>query len=120
MLDYKARVDAVKSLRRIARLPANWDSYGADPPNDTAVHAAEDVLQLLAQIDFGPTRVDPSAEGGVCLSSQAGNRYGDIECFNTGEVLAVISKGGDDTAVWSVDTGEVNAAANRIRAFVNR
>ena len=86
---------------RMVNLEADWDSYGAEPPNDVALLAAVQVLDDLASINLDPTSIDPSVEGGICLSFQRGERYGDIECFNTGEILAVTSTG-YDTKVWTV------------------
>ena len=57
----------------------------------------------------------------ICVSFQRGDRYGDVECFNSGEVLAVISTGGDDTKVWEPGGNSedaLRAALSIIRTFV--
>ncbi|MCB7130453.1 MAG: hypothetical protein J3T61_13050, partial [Candidatus Brocadiales bacterium] len=95
-------VDAYKRLSRFALLEDDWDSYGAEAPSQVSVDKARGVLSVLADVDFEPTSVDASAEGGVCLSFQQGDRYGDVECFNSGEFLAVTSGGGDATDVWEI------------------
>jgi hypothetical protein len=109
-------------LTQFSRLKDDWDTYGAPAPNGVAVALAERVLTALADADSGPPSVDPSAEGGICLSLRSGDRYGDIECFNSGEVLAVTSKGGDETEVWEIPDIEqdLGAAVSRIQAFVGR
>jgi hypothetical protein len=118
-------IAAHKKLARLACLNDDWDSYGAESPNQKSIEAARGVLDVLADVDFEPTSIDPSAEGGVCLSFQLGDRYGDIECFNSGEVLAVTSRGGLDTTVWEINAVEpthrnalIRNALRRIRAFV--
>ena len=72
--------------------------------------------------DFKPSSIDPSVEGGVCLSFQKDGRYGDIECFNSGEILAVTSTGGDDTTVWEIEGAgqQLQDGLSKIRTFVNR
>ena len=113
-------VKALQSLSRMLTLENDWDSYGAEPPNKAAIGCARSILDLLAQDDFQPTSLDASSEGGVCLSFQHAGRYGDIECFNSGEVLAVVSSGSDDTSVWDLANLEVDIqpAMDRIRSFL--
>ena len=113
---------AYKKLSRLVSLENDWDSYGAEAPNRVSIDAARNVLDVLAEVDFEPTSVDPSAEGGVCLSFRRGNRYGDIECFNSGEILAVTSSGGDDTRVWEIRGFDqhLETALSKIRTFVGR
>lgn len=115
-------VGAYKRLSRFAFLEDDWDSYGAQAPSRASLDTARNILHFLDKADFEPSSVDPSAEGGVCLSFQCGDRYGDIECFNSGEILAVTSSGCDDTNVWEV-TGldqHLETALGKIRTFVER
>lgn len=115
-------VEACKRLSRFASLQDDWDSYGAEAPSQVSLDAARSVLRVLAEVDFETTSVDASAEGGVCLSFQHGDRYGDVECFNSGEVLAVTSDGGDATEAWELKDLEqgLRSTLNKIRAFVGR
>ena len=115
-------IAAHKKLARLASLNADWDSYGAEVPNQESIDAARNVLRFLAEADFEPTSIDPSVEGGVCLSFQHGGRYGDIECFNCGEILAVISTGGDDTTAWDIRAAgqHLHGTLSRIRTFIAR
>ncbi len=48
---------------RLRELKKDWDSYGADPPNEHAIQRAKAFLQAIADSD-GP-RVAPSVDGGV-------------------------------------------------------
>ena len=113
-------VDAYKRLSRFALLEDDWDSYGAEAPSRVSVDTARRFLRVLADLDFEPTSVDASAEGGVCLSFQHGDRYGDVECFNSGEFLAVTSGGGDETDVWEIKGAnkDLRATLSKIRTFV--
>jgi hypothetical protein len=113
---------AHKRLSQLGLLPADWDNYGAEAPSRESIDAARGILRHLADVQLEPTSVDPSAEGGVCLCFQRGDRYADIECFNSGEILAVTSTGGDDTNVWQIEEPgtPLRRALDRIRSFVGR
>ena len=113
---------AYKKLSRLASLEDDWDSYGAEAPSRESIDTARAILRAVDDADFEPASVDPSAEGGVCLSFQQGDRYGDVECFNSGEIMAVTSIGGNDTNVWEIEGRgiQLRLALNKIRTFVGR
>lgn len=109
---------ARNQLHELALLGPNWDSYGAEPPNERARNAAETVLALLKATSLPPTRVVPSSEGGVGICFVDEDRYADFECFNDGEILAVRYRGTEEPIVWEVTLGEepIKAAIEQIRA----
>lgn len=113
--------ESCKKLTEISKMDDNWDSYGAEAPNQFAIEYAFEVLVILAIEDLKPSSIDASAEGGVCMSFQNDYRYSDIECFNTGEVFAVTSKNGIDTEVWEVHTppDRMRPDINHIKSFLN-
>ena len=100
---FSAAQDGLDSLRDI---PANWDGDGAETPNDTAITNTRRALDIFQRMNFRPDRIAPSAEGGVMLSFYVGKRYGDIEIFNTGEILAVTSDGTGQPGIWPVQDDE--------------
>ena len=101
------------SIGKLRHLETDWDSYGAEPPNEVALQLATDLISGCK-----PSLVGASAEGGVCVSFFNDDRYGDIECFNTGEVLAATTKRGEDTEVWAVDHKSMREAVDRVVSFV--
>ena len=109
----------IKQLTQLSTLDDDWDSYGAETPNQWAIGCALEVLKNLASEDLEPSSIDASVEGGVCLSFQTESYYGDIECFNSGEVFAVTSKNGEDTEVWEIRDPlfHVAPAIHRIQSF---
>ena len=109
--------DGLDSLRDI---PEGWDSHGAEAPNDAAIANTRRVLDSLQRLGFRPDRIAPSAEGGIMLSFYVGKRYGDIELFNTGEILAVTSDGGGSPHVWEVaeDETAITDALETIRDHI--
>ena len=109
--------DGLDSLRDI---PVGWDGDGAEAPNDAAIANTRRVLESLQNLGFRPDRIAPSAEGGIMLSFYVGKRYGDIELFNTGEILAVTSDGDGSPHVWEVaeDETAITDALETIRAHI--
>lgn len=113
---------AFKRLAELSHLQADWDSYDADPPAANSIELARHVFQSLSENDLEPTGIDPSAEGGICISFGDGDRYADFECFNSGELLAVTSRGGDETDVWAVSDvdQDLGDALDKLREFLDR
>lgn len=115
-------VAAFRKLAKLSTLRTNWDSYGADAPSIDAIASARRVLGVLLELDLEPTSVDPSAEGGICISFTTKNRYGDIECFNSRQILAVTSAVGDEPNVWRVESDDevLRGAVATIKSFIER
>jgi len=112
---------ATRRLSELSKLEQNWDSYDAPAPNERSIKLSINALCVLADLDFKPSSIDPSAEGGVCLSFRNGGRYGDVEFFNCGEALAVTSTGQNDSNVWEVRDSRhaLRMALETIRKFIN-
>jgi len=110
-----------RELEELLRLEQDWDSYGAEPPNDLAVSLAKKLVRVLGQQGLPPPCINPSAEEGVCVSFRAGRLYADIECFNSGEILAATSDGEGERRVWEVASreSEITKAAHLIRTFLS-
>ena len=115
-------IQAFKKLNQLMALGADWDTYQSEAPSEQTIRLAREVLRTLADEDFAPSSLDPSSEGGVSLSFRNGDRYSDIECFNSGEVLAVVSRAGQDTDVWELNNlaDDLPQAINRIRSFLGK
>ena len=84
--------ELIKAVEETKTLDHDWNGYGSDPPYDLAREIAKDVL-LRSTAIVKPMRVAPSAEGGIGICFYKGNRYADIECMNTGDILATTSDG---------------------------
>ena len=44
-------------LTRLRDLEADWDSYGAEPPNELAIKTAAGVLEYLGAVSMPPTYI---------------------------------------------------------------
>jgi hypothetical protein len=104
----KQSVNLQRKINSMRSLRPNWDTYNAQPPNTEAMNLARELLVLTERAKFLPTDVVASAEGGVALSFTMGDRYADVECLNSGEILAVTVIGQEEPHVWEVAK---NAAA---------
>jgi hypothetical protein len=78
------------------------------------------VLELLLEINFTPNKITASVENGVGISFIQGEKYADIECFNTGEILAVTSDKQGNPNVWQVDDNldSIKSALEKIYVFI--
>jgi hypothetical protein len=63
----KWEVAAVRTLVRLAQLPAGWDSYGAPMVRRDAGHFALEILDGVMRSMTPPPQIVPSATGGVQL-----------------------------------------------------
>ncbi|HVA48042.1 MAG TPA: hypothetical protein VNH11_16855 [Pirellulales bacterium] len=106
-----------KSLRPLTRLAPDWDDDGSDPPNDVALRAAAKVLECLSTDDVPKPDVSPSVEEGVCISFWHRDRYADIECFNTGEIVAAVMDEQRRHKTWTVrrTASDVLAAVSQLK-----
>ncbi len=110
----------MNQLSRFRHLKEGWDGYGAKPPNEKAVYWAQKVAVHLMRANLIPERVEPSVENGVSISFRHGDKYADIECFNSGEILAVTSDGSGDPHVWHVfpESADIDRTVERIDVFL--
>lgn len=109
---------AYRKVSAMRSLPEGWCSYDSARPNERSISAAIQVLSMLAEFQIEPTHLDPSVEEGICISFRSGDRYADIECFNSGEVLAVTSDSAS-SEVWDVAVRGIENAVVRIGSFLD-
>jgi hypothetical protein len=93
---------------------------GTEPPSPAVLAVARLILRQLETEALEPTKVVASVEGGAGLCFVDGDKYADIECLNSGEILGVVSNRRDRPAVWKIKPDAVGyaEAAARIRAFI--
>jgi hypothetical protein len=108
-------------LAKILTTPSLWPE-GAEGPSESAGRVARLVLSQFKEFDLVPTKVVASAEGGVAICVVRGERYSDVECLNSGEILAVNSDKKNLPDVWEIkrETNDLALSLSRIRTFVNK
>lgn len=120
--ELKARIGAARDrLTQTSMLQQGWDTYGAEPPNEMARVLAARVLALLEVAVLPPTRLLPSAEGGIALAFARGNGRAEIEIYNTGEIAAVAYSGDDEPTAWDLDESDaaIKSTIERIRVHLS-
>lgn len=110
-----------EQLEKLRDLPKDWDTYKADPPNDFALALAHQILSILIESSFPPIKIMASAEGGVGFVFTQKDKYGDIECLNSQEIVAVIYDRKTEPDAWTValDSQSIKLAIDKIRSFLN-
>ncbi len=108
-----------KKIRALSQLSKDWDSYGAEAPNGKATYWAGRVLSELRDLGLTPTSILPSVEGGIGITFRRDGKYADIECFNTGEILAIQSDGSGQPSAWEVGPDALKETLAKIRAYLN-
>jgi len=109
--------DADRDLRNLANLSDNWNGYGAEAPNLTARRSARMVLDNLERINLQPSRIISSAAGGVSLCFFRPMKYAEVECYNSGESVAIIKNTQTNWRdIWEVDS--VTDSIGKIQAFL--
>ena len=108
-------------LQALCNLPSNWNSYGAEPPNEEALCWAKVALKTMNFMGISPAKLVPSAEDGISIVFINGEKYADIECFNSGEILGVISDGQGKPQVWEIkpDSKSIKTALEKIREYIS-
>ncbi len=72
-------------------LEAGWNGGRAPAPSPPAIANAINFLVAMAMTDCQPTRVAPSAVGGVAIARRFGDRKALVEFFNDGTASALLA-----------------------------
>lgn len=108
-------------LEEIANLSDDWDSCGTAAPNQASISNAMDILSILHETDLVPTQISPSVEEGIGISFVKGDKDAFVECYNDGEVLAVISDQQKERDIWQIRNSKeaFKRALETINIFIN-
>ena len=97
-----AEIELDHRLRQLASLRTNWDTYDAEPPSQRAITTAEQIAKAFIGFGLIPDAVTPSAEGGVAICFVRNQKYADVECFNSGDILGVRYSSSEDPRAWAI------------------
>lgn len=112
---------AISELDELANLPPNWDEYGVAAPNSQAIENTRRIIEGLHEKNLRPSGIAPCPEEGVTLSFLRRERSAAIECYNTGEIVAVTSARDADPTVWSLnnDRRQLRTTVETIQVFLD-
>ena len=108
------------SLDACATLVDNWDSYGAAKPARHSIEAADRFLQKLFAELFMPSRVVPSAEGGIAVYFNSDNRTAYLEYRNSREVILAMFDDHSDPIIVELTENDADEsrAVSLIRSYI--
>lgn len=96
------------TFSRLSQLQEGWNGYAAPAPTETAIRTAKRFVDVLLEEKFEPTRVAPSAVGGVATTHRMGRRKVYIEFYNDGRILALFSDDVSEPVIERLQTSETS------------
>jgi len=106
-----AQLEGRRKLKQLSELRANWDSFGSEGPTAEAIRIAGDFINHLIAVGLIPDAILPSAEGGVAVCFVREGKNADVECLNSGEVLAVRYSRNERPHAWAVEQSPAGTEA---------
>jgi hypothetical protein len=97
---------------------SDWNSYSSPSPSLEAMDAAKHILDKLQGISLLPTRVLPSAEGGVAMVFlSSGINRAVAEALNNGETFVLLYdlNGNNQTIDWGTSTSENSSTLDKLQ-----
>jgi hypothetical protein len=89
-------------------LKDGWNSYTAPAPNDKSLANAHLFLQVMQLEGIEPTRVGPSAMGGIAITRRVGSRKVFVEFYNDGRVYSLFSEKAAEMKVFPLDADSLS------------
>jgi hypothetical protein len=108
----------IREIESLSELHDDFNGYGSEAPNDESIKLASQVV--LSAVTIKPTRVVASAHGGVVIYFVRAGKRADIECLNTGEIVATISENLTLPRVWEIRAGEIKKTLGILSDFLER
>ena len=117
----KKFITHLQKLSDIASKKELWPEL-AEKPSTNAIFLANIIIQQLQKDELVPAKIVASAEGGVAFCFVDQDKYADIECLNSGEILGVTTNRRDRPSVWEIkqNQSEIARATERIREFISK
>lgn len=101
-------------------LKDDWDKDGAEAPNFASIDKSREILEIISGVNITPTNISPSVEGGISTYFIKDNKYADIECFNSGEVLTSKSDRVNEPEITELfNEDDVINFAEQIKEFIS-
>ncbi len=119
LIDWKM---CYKQLASCKLLKEGWNGYTAKAPSEQAILLAEKFLDAMRASEVLPTRVAPSAMGGIAVTRKVGVRKVLVELYNDGRVFALFSdRGSVDLPVEEIhgDRSSFSAFITKMREFLD-
>jgi hypothetical protein len=106
----------VAKIRSFARLVPGWNGGRAPAPTLPAIANTVRFLLAMTEAGYRPTRVAPSAVGGVGVTRRVGDRKALVEFFNNGSANALFA----DDATQQMQTHHVAVTPQGFRDILGK
>jgi len=106
-----AQIQLDHRMRQLGSLPATWSKDGIERPSQLAISRAQDIAKAFIEFGLIPDTIVASADGGVAICFIRNQKYADIECYNSGDILAVRYSNQDDPKAWALQPNAVASDA---------
>jgi hypothetical protein len=104
-------------FRALKELRDGWNSYSAPAPPPAS---NDNAYRFFVDANIPPTRIAPSAVGGVGITYRHGSRKVYVEFFNDGRANGLFADDATQNAhTLPVDAGQANAFAQRIMEYIH-
>jgi len=109
-----------EKLEQMRQLKDGWNRHHAPAPSDLAISNAAMLLEVMAQEETMPTRLAPSAIGGVGVTRRRGGRMAYTEFYNNGTAHALLTDEENDST-FSVQTNRkgLEELLAKIKAYLD-
>lgn len=114
-------IKARAKIKQLEALRSDWNGYNSEPPNISSVYWATIIVDRLYENSLRPSKIVPSAAGGIAVTFFSENKYADIEALNSGDIVALIKDKSNGTRqAWAVSAGDddIQSAIDKIRNHI--
>ena len=109
-----------EKINKVKELDQSWaDEEGIALPDETAIKQTCNFVKNLADYEIYPDRVNPSAEGGICLSFHNGTQILHFEIYNDGELGYIIEDRYKKEILENQEIKYLSTMIERIKEFYN-
>ncbi len=115
----------LRKLEEVMKTEDDWNGYGSESPSkiahDSAVIVILTLCNMIITFPNGIPRatISPSAQGGIGISFSTKEKYGFVECYNDGEILAATSDL-DIHDIWTVEKKDMRKTLLKLDLFFRR
>ncbi len=112
-------------LEEVMKTEDDWNGYGSESPSKVAYSSAVIVILTLCNMiitfpnGLPRATISPSAEGGIGIGFSTKEKYGFVECYNDGEILAATSDL-DIHDIWKVEKKDMRKTLFKLGLFFRK
>ena len=110
----KSRAELISQISSFKHLSKGWDSYNAEPPNETAVNNSLTALDVLINYSKFPTKISPSADEGIIFEFLSKDNYYLLEFCNDGDMVFLKRINGK-TKAFDISISDIESKISEIK-----